>query len=201
MNLSSLETGDLLLFSTNKWYSDVIEIGDDSIYSHCGIVLKDPMYIDPSLQGFYFLESGLEPFPDATDQQIHFGVQIVPLMDVINEYLFFKEGTIYVRHLNCKRDQMFEQNLTHAYQIVKNKPYNCNPLDWIEALLGFHWFDRKIVSRFWCSALVAFVYVKLGLISYQIDWTLVTPKDWWSASTNQFLFLNASSLEKEIQLL
>jgi hypothetical protein len=202
INKIELDTGDLILLSTRKWYSDIIEIGDDCKYSHCGIVLSNPTYIDSSLSsGLYFLESGIEPFPDATDHKYHFGVQIVPLQDVINEYVIHKEGTIYHRKLNCIRDKEFERRLCKSYEIVKNKPYNCNPFDWIEALLGIHLFDKKITSRFWCSALVAYIYAQLGLIDEKIDWTLVTPKDWSSSSPNQILFLNGANLEKEIQLL
>jgi hypothetical protein len=201
ISCDQLETGDILLFSTNKWYSDVIEVGDECVYSHCGVILRDPVYLDPSLQGLYLFESGLEPFPDATDGLIHFGVQIVPLQKVIDEYMLWKEGAIYHRHLNCKRDSKFEDRIQQAYQTVKNMPYNCNPMDWIEALLGFHWFDKQITTRFWCSALVAYLYVKLELIDQNIDWTLVTPRDWWSGSPHPFIFLNGSSLEKEIRLI
>jgi hypothetical protein len=197
----TLDTGDLILLSTRRWYSDVIEFGDNCIYSHCGIVLRDPTYIDPSLNGLYFLESGIEPFPDATDHKYHFGVQIVPLIKVIDEYVIEKEGTIYHRKLNCVRDKEFERKLSKAYHVAQNKPYNFNPLDWIEALLGIHLFDKQITSRFWCSALVAYIYVQLGLIENKIDWTLVTPKDWTSTSNSQIIFLDGSYLEKEIQIL
>jgi hypothetical protein len=197
----SLQTGDILLFSTNKWYSDVIEIGDDCEFSHCGIILRDPIFIDPSLNGLYVLESGLEPFPDVLDHQIHFGVQIVPLNKVIDEYVVKKEGSLFHRSLIGKRDKTMERKLFQAYQIAKDKPYNCNPLDWLEALLGIHWFDRKITSRFWCSALVAFIYVKIGIIDSKIDWSLVTPKEWSSSSKIKFLFLNGYSLGREVLLL
>jgi hypothetical protein len=200
MNLDQIQTGDLLLFSTNKWYSDVIEIGDNCPFSHCGLILRDPTYLDPSLNGLYVLESGLEPFPDSTDHQIHFGVQIVPLEKVIQEYIFKKEGSLFHRSLNGKRDKNFERKLYQAYQIVKDKPYNCNPLDWLEALLNIHWFDTKITSRFWCSALVAYLYVRLGIIDEKIDWSLVTPKE-WSSVANRFVFLNGYTLEKEVLLI
>lgn len=196
-----LNTGDLILLSTRKWYSDIIEVGDDCKYSHCGLILNNPTFIDPSLNGCYFLESGIEPFPDATDHKYHFGVQIVPFKDILEEYVIQKEGTIFHRKLNCIRDKDFERNLCRAYQVVKDKPYNCNPLDWIEALFGFHYFDRQITSRFWCSALVAYIYVQLGLINDKIDWSLVTPKEWSSSSDSQILFLNGANLEKEIELL
>lgn len=200
LQLDSLETGDVILFSTNKWYSDLIEMGDDCIFSHCGMVLRDPIYIDTNLNGLYLLESGLEPFPDSVDHKLHFGVQIVPLIKVLDEYVIQKEGQVFHRKLNCIRNHDFEQRLTEAYQIAKDKPYDCNPLDWLEALFGFHWFDQQITSRFWCSALLAFLYVKLQLIDASIHWSMVTPRDWYSGSKSQFTFLNGAALEKEIQL-
>jgi hypothetical protein len=200
-NLDELQTGDVILFSTNKWYSDLIELGDECVFSHCGMILRDPVYIDPSLQGLFLLESGLEPFPDAVDHQIHFGVQIVPLIKVIDEYVIQREGQVYRRKLNCVRNEELEEKIKQAYHVARDKPYNCNPFDWLEALLGFHWFDRKITSRFWCSALVAFMFVKVGFLDSTIDWTLVTPRDWWSGSKSQFVFKDGVSLDLENQLL
>ncbi len=200
-DLSELDTGDIILFSTNKWYSEMIKVGDDCIYSHCGIVLRDPVYIDAKLKGLYLLESGAEPFPDATDHQYHFGVQIVPLIDVINEYVIEKEGSVYHRALTCKRDEDFEKKMLEAYEVVKDKPYNCNPLDWLEALFDIHLFDTKLTSRFWCSALVGYIYVKLGIIQDDVDWTLVTPREWSSIGTYKFIFLNGALLNNEIKLI
>jgi hypothetical protein len=198
---SDLETGDVILFSTNKWYSDVIEYANGSIFSHCGIILRDPFYIDPNLSGLYMLESGAESIPDVVDNKFHFGVQIVPLDKIIKEYSENKEGEIYIRKLKCKRDKKFEETLCEIYNTIKNKPYNYNPMDWIEALLGFSFFDKQITTRFWCSALVAFVFVKLGLIQPTIEWSLVTPRDWSSGSESQFIFSGGTSLEKEIKIL
>ena len=203
MNFKSddLQTGDLLLFSTNKWYSDVIELGQDCMISHCGIVLRDPVFIDPSLNGLYVLESGSEPFPDVVDHQYHFGVEIVPLNKVVEEYVIQKEGSIYHRGLQFQRNKDFETKLKICYEKVRDKPYNLNPLDWLEALFGVHFFDCKITSRFWCSALVAYVYVSLGLIESSVDWSLVTPKEWTSYYSSKFVFLNGAKLESEIPLI
>ena len=201
IELNTLQTGDVVLFSSNKWYSDIIKVGDDCVYSHCGIILKDPVFIDPSLKGVYLLESGMEPFPDVVDHLCHFGVQIVPLIKVINEYVIQKEGSIFHRPLRCKRDKLFEENLLRVYLTVKDKPYNCDPFDWIEALLNIHLFDRKITSRFWCSALVAYIYVQLGIIQNNIDWSLVTPKEWSSSCKCKFIFSENYSLDNEIKLI
>lgn len=198
---STLNTGDIILFSTNKWYSELIEFGDDCVYSHCGIVLRDPTYIHQNLNGLFLLESGSEPFPDSTDNKYHFGVQIVPLIDVINEYVLKGEGSVYYRSLHCHRDETFEKRLVEGYKVAKDKPYNCNPLDWLEALLGIHLFDTKITSRFWCSALVGYMYVKMGIIQDTVDWSLITPREWSSSNSYQFVFLDGASLGKEIRLI
>jgi hypothetical protein len=199
--LTLMNTGDIILFSTNKWYSELIEVGDECVYSHCGVILRDPIYIDASLNGLYLLESGAEPFRDVVDHQYHFGVQIVPLINVINEYVVKREGSMFHRSLTCKRDKDFEQKILEIYKVIKNKPYNCDPFDWLEALFGLHLFDCKITSRFWCSALVGYVYVKLGLINDNVDWSLITPLSWSSSCKNKFIFPSGVSLDKEIKLI
>ena len=45
------QTGDILLYNTQFWYSKLIEYFSDSIYSHIGIILRDPVYINQKLKG------------------------------------------------------------------------------------------------------------------------------------------------------
>ena len=82
--MDKLETGDLLLFSGNYFLSKIIEYFTDCNYSHVGIVLKDPKYLDPKLIGFYLLQSGEEYFKDSEDNKFKIGVQISDL----NKYRF-----------------------------------------------------------------------------------------------------------------
>lgn len=63
-NLSSLETGDIILFRGNSWFSYALEWLGRSYYSHVGMIIKNPSFIDSALpDGIYILESGWEPFP------------------------------------------------------------------------------------------------------------------------------------------
>jgi hypothetical protein len=197
--LETCDTGDLILFSTNKWYSDFIKLGSFSKYTHCGMILKNPIWIDKKLTGIYLLESGKEPFIDVTDNKIHFGVELVDFTKVIEEYKTNNFGNVYYRKLNCERNETFIKNLYLAYLECKNKPYNKNPLDWLEALFGVYLYDKKIYSRFWCSALLSFLYVRTNIISDTIDWSLIPPK--YYSSSNKIDFINGISMNKEIKII
>jgi hypothetical protein len=197
--LQTCETGDLILFSTNKWYSDFIKLGTYSKITHCGIIIKSPTWIDQSLNDLYLLESGKEPFVDVIDNKIHFGVEMVPLINVINNYKQNKLGQVFYRKLNCDRNEQFYSLLKKTINECKGKPYNKNPLDWIEALLGFYFYDKKITSRFWCSALVSYIYVKTLIIKEEIDWSLIPPK--YYSSSNKIDFINGSSMDQEIKII
>jgi hypothetical protein len=78
--------------------------------------------------------------------------------------------------LKVDRNEQFYLNFKLAYDNVKNKPYNKNIFDWLEVLFGYKLFDKKITNRFWCSALVSYIYVNLNILSKEIDWSLITPK-------------------------
>ncbi len=86
-DVNTLETGDILLYhGTNYWFSYLIEWFTYSEFSHVSMVLKDPIYLDPKLEGLYILESGAENIPDAVEGKTHFGVQIVDLNEIIEMY-------------------------------------------------------------------------------------------------------------------
>ena len=81
------------------------------------------------------------------------------------------------RKLVCARDQKFYDKIKAIYDEVKNKPYDINPIDWISSGIGIQLIDTKEKDSFWCSALIAYVYDKLGFIPKKVGWTLLTPKD------------------------
>jgi hypothetical protein len=65
--------------------------------------------------------------------------------------------------------------------------------------------DKDIVweqqtSSFWCSALAAFIYVKLGLLGQNVPWSLVSPKEWGTERSETLKFLECY-LDKEVALL
>ena len=177
--MDKLETGDILMFSGNYFISRFIEYFTHSKFSHIGIVLKDPKYICPKLIGLYMLESGEENFKDSEDDKYKFGVQISDLNKCLDNY----KGNVYHRKLHCKRDDKFYQNLIDIHKTVHNKPYDLNLFDLIKADLGLDIGNVQKTNEFWCSALAAFVYVKLGFLDNNIPWTIIKPQDFSYKST------------------
>ena len=195
MKIDELEAGDIILFSGNYFLSYIVEYFTKSIYSHVGVVLKNPNLGDAKFKGIYLLESGFENTPDPENHRIKKGVQIINLEDKIKNY----NGRIYVRKLHCKRDKRFYEKIIEIHSTVHNIPYDLNPIDWIKAYYQLDIGNTQKENTYWCSALVSFVYVELGFLDKNIPWTLISPKE-LSSSSNELKFINCK-LDNDTQII
>tara|TARA_B100001093_G_C26701614_1_gene959362 strand:+ start:189 stop:782 length:594 start_codon:yes stop_codon:yes gene_type:complete len=169
-----LDTGDLLLFCNNdSWFTQLIRYGSHSDYTHVAMILKDPEFIHPSLKGTFVWESSWEGNPDPQDGRIKLGVQITPLQEIIDSY---HDKNIYVRKLVKGKCKMTTESLRDIHQVVYDKPYDVLPSDWLEALFGKDSSPQK-TNRFWCSALVGYIYTKSGILDPSTDWSILSPND------------------------
>lgn len=132
----NLKTGDIILcddLSYGDWglLSWFIKFMSKSDFSHIGMIVKDPDFIDPPLKGTYIWMSGTSNVPDSEDNTIKFGVQFVPY----DEYVTTYGGKLYIRKLHCwKYDELFTtERLKKIHQVVYDKPYDLVITDWIEA--------------------------------------------------------------------
>ena len=173
------DTGDILLFHgatsggncLSNLLSGAIEKCTRSNYSHAGIVIKDPTFTPEPLKGLYILEStGFEDVKDVEDHQVKFGVQLRELEEVVKNY----DGKVFWRQLHCYRSPRFYQKLAVAHNIVHNRPYD-DGFDYVKALFNWHIGDCQKEKTFFCSALVAFVYVVWGFLPRDTAWSIVTP--------------------------
>lgn len=213
--LSKMKSGDIILFSgKNSIISSIIKWWTDSFYSHVGIVLVNPkIYSDnifKELKGVYLIESGYESnIEDAFEHRHKFGVQIVPLIDVIKNY----NGNIYWRGLNLDNSSMTRElvniRMSSIYKNIRDKPYDLNLFDLLCCNLNIfypeitcrnpiiNWFlhDTQKRDKFVCSALVAYFYTKIGFLPEITHWTECTPKFFSDENTK----VN-SSLLKDVYL-
>ncbi len=185
MKIDELETGDIILFSGNYFLSHIIEYFTKSIYSHVGVILKNPNLGDATFKGIYLLESGFENTPDPENNRIKKGVQIINFEEKFKNY----KGRIYVRKLHCTRDKKFYEKIIQIHSAVHNIPYDLHPVDWIKAYYKLDIGNTQKENTYWCSALVSFVYVELGFLDKHIPWTLISPKE-LSSSSNKLKFIN-----------
>lgn len=200
--VKDLHTGDIILYQTSFWYSRLIEYFTKCPYSHISIVLKKPTWLDAELtEDFYLLESGGEVFPDAISDKKILGVQVVSFKKVYDEYMSKGYGHLYYRKLTTKKSMdEIQSKIVEIYRLVRGKPYDLDPCDWLAALKDLNESLDKIdgyekTNRFWCSALVAYVFSLLGFLDKNIPWTIITPSD-FSCVNNRLQFIDCS-LDKD----
>ena len=199
-----LKTGDLLVcddLQHDDWglLSWLIKFMTYSDFSHVGMVVVDPEMTNPELKGTYVWTSGISNTPDQEDGIKKFGVQFIEFENFLQTY----EGKIYLRRLKCESEEQYHKIfnidvLREIHQVVYDKPYDTVVTDWIEAYVQKDFKPQK-TSRFWCSALIGYIYTKLTLLKSDLDWSILTPS-FFSSENKSFSMLHGATLEKEEQI-
>lgn len=197
----TLRTGDLLLcddLQYGSWglFSWLIKFATKSDFSHIGMIVKDPDFTEPPLKGTFVWTSGISDVPDPEDNQKKFGVQFIPFKHFIQTY----GGKIFLRRIHFEHPDEYHtifntNNLKEIHQVVYDKPYDVVITDWIEAYCKKDPKPQK-TSRFFCSALIGYIYTKLTLLDENTDWSILYPS--FFSSENKTLSLHhQSQLTKE----
>jgi len=183
--MNELNTGDILLFSGNdSLISSLIKRFTNSEVTHVGMILKDPDFIHPSLKGYYVWESGKEDEPDPQDNKTKFGVQITPFEEIYQSYQE-DSGNIYVRKVNQPNNIFTIDKLEGIHKVIYDKPYDIVPKDWIEGYLQKD-PDPQKTNRFWCSALLGYIYTQCGCLNKYTDWSILRPCDFSDTTKLKF---------------
>ena len=182
MSQFNLKTGDILLFSYHgdSLFSYLIKKFTHSKFTHVAMVLKDPEFIHPSLKGYYLWESGEENSPDPQDNKKKLGVQITPFEEIYQSYAK-TNSEIYLRKINSSKKFSIEK-LKEIHKVVYDKPYDLVPEDFYEALKHRDKEPQK-TDRFWCSALLGYIYTKCNILNENTDWSILFPCDFSSNSS------------------
>lgn len=173
-----METGDLLLFNyCSGILSYFLKYTTHSNYTHIGLILIDPVYIHPCLKGTFIWE--------ATDD----GMTIKPIADVL---IMYKDSKVLHRKL-LKNKDLDHEKLREINKKVCKSHYDFNAIDWMEAAFRFDSHPNK-TDRFWCSALVGYIYTKLGILKEDTDWSILRPSD-FSLDGECLNFINGYKLD------
>jgi hypothetical protein len=201
-----LQTGDILLYHEKDfWFSRIVEYFTGSQFSHVAMVIKDPGFTEPPLKGLYIFESGEEAIPDSENGRKKFGVQIVPLEQVVQNY----NGRIYLRRLKCIRDNKFDEKFKKIHSNVHNIKYDTNLSDMMKALRHDNSISNCIdktedkltdnigqkQTEYWCSALMAYVFTQLNFLPEDCQWTYIIPKQFSTEDTDSKYALNLKNCE------
>ena len=201
---NTLKTGDLLLcddLAYGSWglFSWLIKFVTKSDFSHVGMIVKDPDFTETPLKGTFVWTSGISNVPDPEDKTKKFGVQFIPFDHFIQTY----GGKIFLRRIEFEHNEeyysIFETNkLKQIHQTVYDKPYDVVITDWIEAFCKKDPNPQK-TSRFFCSALIGYIYTKLNLFDNNTDWSIISPS-FFSSENKTFSMHHKANLTKETQI-
>jgi hypothetical protein len=175
--IDDLEDFDLILFNGKGfWFSYLVEYATWSNYSHIGVFLKGAEEIKNGLREIPLLfESGREPYPDEVEHEIKFGTQISNFRKILQNY----DGNIFCRKLQIthKERKKLKERLVDIYESVKDHPYDDNPLDLLQVEFDIDIGNCQRTNSYFCSALVTYIYVKLGLLPITEKWDLIKPSN------------------------
>ena len=203
-NKNDLQTGDLLLFDHKNnnttplscclsCYGSLIRCFTKSKYTHSAMVIRNPPWRN-DLKGLYVLESSLETFTDAEDNEIKFGVQLVNFDKLVDNY----EGHVYVRQIKCERNDEFNIKLIKAHSIVHNRLYDIIPIDYIKAGFFINIGNTHRKNTFFCSSLMTFIYVCLDLVDHDLPWSIIAPKELGTEDLKKSIKFHNCTINDEI---
>ena len=127
----------------------------------------------------------------------------------IFKYLFYKSNTPVESSqdsLDTHKHQHYHignpfthEKMKEIHDSVFNKPYDIVVRDWIEAYCKKDPDPQKI-SRFWCSALAAYIYTKVGLLDEKTDWSIIRPSFFSSENPelNRSILIGAELSKEEL---
>jgi len=188
--INTLKTGDVVFFHTiGVLVSMFFQQVQPSRFNHCGIVLRDPTWLQSNLTGLYFLDSNDNlNVPDAMPQPDggRFGVHIRPLLPVFESLTSMSE--VHVR--KCTVTISTNQLQSIITPEIRDATYDFNPLHWLAAKSWIVQSDymwpipwsvyalpiNRCTDAFTCSALIAYIFTQLGYLPSNLPWSIVSPK-------------------------
>lgn len=189
-----LNTGDIILChgynpkGLDPGIDGMIEFFTHSPWEHTAIVIRDPWWVNLP-KGLYIYQSGGGPnnYVDVIN-----GNRCGVTLNHFNDFMENREH-IYVRKLTGEKwDALQKSAFVTYFNESHGKPYDKNCCSWIAAGINSFFCCKlcnicipKTDKTFWCSALVGFIYVKMGWIDKDTDWSSLTPEDIAVIKTNE----------------
>jgi len=179
--LKVCNTGDLILFQGKSIISEFIKLSTNSVWTHIGIIIKDPTFIKNCKKGIYlYVADGAYEIDKPSNNKL-IGVQLVDLEDKLKNY----EGTFYYRKLETAQNK---KEMMKIFKVVYNteyhKFYDWLPQNWLATFLAIHNLENisdiisnpRHLDKMFCSSLVAYTYTQWNFLKKDTEWSFTTPQ-------------------------
>lgn len=141
-NLSNIQTGDILLFSSYIYYP-IFRIFGNKIFSHIGMVVKiNNEYYSLEMTDFYIL-----------NDKIYTHKSLFPLYDRINKYT----GNIFISKL---KNPLNYSQLNKLYNLISKSATFLNPIQLYINMI----YDYKFNDKYTCSSYIYYILKELNIL-------------------------------------
>ncbi len=165
---NDLKTGDIVLMHGLYASSRVIETVEDSLWSHSAIiVLADDIGIDAGNDNILLWESATpSPVIDIIQGKTKSGPMLVKFSERLKHNFTHKEDSkLAIRHLYTERNKKMFDNLKNLIPEVHNATFPDKYQEKINPTKGRVFNEQTSLDTIFCSELVAYTYIKLGLLT------------------------------------
>jgi len=163
-----LQTGDLILMHGLHSSSHVIETIEGSLWSHVTmVVLASDIGIDADNENILLWESDeMNPVKDVILKRGKSGPMLVKLSERLKYNLSQKEDSIFaVRHLYAERNQKMYDIINNIIPIMHKSTFPDTFHEFLNPIEGRVFKKKTSLDTIFCSELIAYTYIKMGLLT------------------------------------
>jgi hypothetical protein len=173
-----LDTGDILLWSSDSFFSRLIQTFCKSTWSHVGMVVKFPGDL-------------LMLWESTLDDQLS-GVRLTPLSQSLCD-------TVAVRKMHIERTPHLFEAIMKVRKELNGRPFESDLMQMLCAGYdGPFGHNNTDLTSLFCSELIAETLIRVGILDSEKPSNEYTPKDFSSEASAPLRLLNNVSLDKEI---
>jgi hypothetical protein len=196
----TLQTGDIFLFHSQYWLSDIIMQLTRTVFSHVGMVVANY----PGVNEVCFLEATTEnnlpcQAGTANDQknQHHSGSHLVRLDDLLKYYAPYTDGNFVFRRLQAEWTPDMLPGLFDFIRQVDARPFGS-----YFSMLA-HWVEGQVspiaatTSALFCAEMVAMAYQNIGLLPLDPPPNAYSPGT-FSMKNHNLVMLSSATFGEEI---
>lgn len=167
---TELDTGDLILLSSDDDVSKIIKKGSNSVFSHCGIVIR----INNEL---LILECDItKQYDYLTGKQYNEGVHLLNLDQKI-DYYYGKYGAYRKLKHNNKNPDIKLETLLDIIKSTLDIKFNYNLLIWFMIYIRMPYLNLiNTHHKMICSQYIVYIYQQLNILSKDIPEYYCLPK-------------------------
>ncbi|NOZ45559.1 MAG: hypothetical protein GXO79_02135 [Chlorobi bacterium] len=165
---SDLKTGDIILMHGLYPSSHVIESFEGSLWSHSAIiVIAEDIGLNVGKDNILLWESNLDtPVKDVILKTTKSGPMLVKLSERFAYNIKHKDDSRFaIRHLYIKRTQEMFKSLKNVIKTVHSAKFPDTYNEMHDPMEGRFFNKQTSLKTIFCSELVAYTYMKLGLLT------------------------------------